>query len=84
MNLRECDTLKILPDVKIPMIFIHGEADTLVPCRFSVQNYEACGSADKRLILVAGAEHGMGYLTERDRCRREIEDFFDRCTNTEV
>ena len=79
LDLRDCDTLDIMPNVKIPMMFLHGEADTLVPCRFSKENYEACGAEDKTLILVPGAEHGMGYLTERDRCRKELEAFFDRC-----
>jgi len=80
MDLRDCDTREILKNVKIPMLFLHGEADTTVPCRFSVENYEACGSEDKKLILVPGAEHGMGYLTDMELCRRELEAFFDRCT----
>lgn len=84
MDLRSCDTRMLLPQVKIPMVFIHGEADTLVPSRFSVENYEACGSAYKKLILVPGAEHGMSYLTDRERLRKEIEAFFDLCTSAKA
>lgn len=48
---------------KIPVLFIHGEADSFVPCEMSKKNFQACVS-EKELFLVPGADHGMSYMTD--------------------
>lgn len=50
-----------LKQCKVPVLFIHGEADSLVPCEMGKANYEVC-EARKELFLVAEADHGMSYL----------------------
>ena len=52
-----------LSHAKVPILIIHGEADSFVPCAMSRLNYEACVS-DKELFLVPGADHGMSYMTD--------------------
>lgn len=52
-----------LVNAKVPILFIHGEADSFVPCEMSRENYEACAS-EKELFIVPGADHGMSYMTD--------------------
>ncbi len=54
-----------LKDCDIPVLFIHGRADTFVPCGMTIQNYEACRGR-KRLLLVEGADHCGSHLKDRE------------------
>lgn len=61
-DLEGASATEALANCKVPILFIHGEADELVPCEMSRGNYEACAS-EKELYTVAGAGHGLSYLT---------------------
>ena len=63
---------------RVPVLFVHGAADKFVPVFMTYQNYLACRS-EKRLLIVPGADHGMSYLVERERYQREVLDFFAHC-----
>ena len=58
----------------LPILFIHGKADKFVPVEMTVQNYRACRS-EKKLILVEGAGHGTSFLQDRETVEKEILDF---------
>lgn len=76
-DFREYSTLDAMKVNKLPVLFVHGEADTFVPTRFTYENYKAC-RADKYLVTVPEAYHGMSYLTDTDKCRRAIEQFLSK------
>lgn len=59
----------------LPVIFFHGEADSFVPCTMSRENYAACPSR-KRLVIVPGAGHGLSYPADPERYLNEMRDFF--------
>ena len=58
----------------LPILFIHGKADRFVPTEMSIQNYNACHSK-KKLILVDDAGHGTAFLQDRAHVEKEILDF---------
>ena len=64
-----------LAKAKVPVLFIHGSSDHLVPVRMSYENYLACASP-KRLLIVPGAEHGMSYLIETEKYQQAVLDFW--------
>ena len=72
---RDCSTVKAMEDCKVPVLLMHGQADSFVPVEMSQQNYEAC-SAPKRLLIVPQAEHGMSYCVDRAGCEKAILDFW--------
>ena len=49
--------LQAMPNVKVPVMFIHGEADTLIPPAMMEKLYSVC-NAPKTKLIVAGAGHG--------------------------
>ncbi len=62
------ESIKKVPRLKMPILFIHGTADLTIPALGS-ENLYAAAPTPKKLILVAGAEHnntasvaGLQYL----------------------
>lgn len=76
-GLHECDTRQSLAKAHVPILFIHGKADTFVPCHMSRRGYDAC-SSEKTLIEVEGAGHGKSYLFDPDRLTEALVDFFNK------
>lgn len=56
-SFEDYSTLEALKDNKVPVLFVHGKADTFIPLEMSDQNFAAC-SAKKERLLVDGAGHG--------------------------
>ncbi len=66
-----------LKKCKIPVLFIHGEADSLVPCEMGKTNYEVC-AGKKEMFLVAEADHGMSYLHDAEKYLEVTRAFIKR------
>ena len=66
-----------LAKCKVPVLLIHGEADNLVPCQMSRDNYEACVS-EKELFTVPEAEHGMSYLLAPEEYLKRVKGFLQK------
>lgn len=62
-RLNEKDTRKTLANSRLPVLMIHGLADDFVSCEMTKQAYAAC-SSEKQLLLVAGAGHGVSFLSD--------------------
>lgn len=60
---------------KVPILFIHGDKDDLVPVNMTYTNYAAC-VAPKRLTIIRGAGHAMSYMTDAAAYEEALENFF--------
>lgn len=56
----EASALKQVEKAKVPILFIHGDADTFVPFHMMDELYEACQSP-KEQFIVPNAGHGISY-----------------------
>ena len=74
-DLEEKSAIDAMKRVKVPVMFAHGEQDTLVPCSMSWENYEAC-TAPKGIYTVADAGHGLCYLTAGEDYIRALREFW--------
>lgn len=70
----ECDTLEALKNSKVPVLFIHGTADTFVPYEMGVENYEAC-SKPKLMATVEGAPHGFSFIVNNELYMEKRNEF---------
>lgn len=68
-------TVDALRSATKPVMLIHGTDDHFVPVEMSYENYIACASV-KRLLVVPGADHGMSYLVDRDGYETAIKNFW--------
>ena len=75
-SLKEFSPIEAVKRTKLPVIFFHGDADAFVPCQMSVDNYNACQSEKKRLVIIKGAGHGLCYVVDKEEYVRELKDFF--------
>ena len=71
----ENSPVEALKKAKVPVIFFHGEADSLVPCSMSRTCYEACASR-KKLVIIPQAEHGLSYPTSPETYLEAMKEFF--------
>lgn len=68
------NTKSHLSKTTIPTLFIHGDADYVVPKEHSIANFEAC-SARKELIIVEKAGHAVACVQGGLDIRKRILDF---------
>ncbi len=59
----------------IPTLFIHGDADPLVPLSMTYENYHAC-RAPKELLIVPGAVHAASSITAPAAYQQKLMHFF--------
>ena len=78
LSINDYSATQALANCKVPVLFIHGTADSFVPIEMTYQNYKAC-SAPKRLFVVPDAEHGMSYLVDREGYEKETQQFWETC-----
>ena len=64
-----------LKNTNIPVLFIHGTDDTFVPIEMTYENYKACAS-QKRLLVVPGADHAMSYYINKSEYEKAELDFW--------
>lgn len=76
MGTRDCSTVDILKESKVPVLLAHGTDDRFVPVEMTYQNYLACRSP-KHLLIVPGADHGMSHFKEPQRYEQAALSFFD-------
>ena len=75
MSNDEYSAITAMKQCKIPVLFIHGADDHLVPISMTYENYRAC-IAPKRLLVVPYADHGMSYYVDKTAYESAVKDFF--------
>ena len=63
-SFQEASAVKQLQKATVPMLFIHGDADTFVPFSMLDVVYEACASPEKEKLVVRDAAHGAAADTD--------------------
>jgi fermentation-respiration switch protein FrsA (DUF1100 family) len=74
-DLEEISPIEALKTCKVPVIFLHGEADDFVPCDMSREMYEACPTR-KRLFTAPGAGHGLACPIDPEPYKQAVREFF--------
>lgn len=71
---REASALKEVQRTDVPILYIHGKADTFVPVKHAIELYEKTSSSTE-LFLVDGANHGESYAKEPEAYKEKVEQF---------
>ena len=74
-NLEETSPIEEIKKTKLPIIFIHGNKDKIVPFEMSKLMYENCNSK-KELVEINNGAHGITYLQEPVIYVDSLIDFF--------
>lgn len=73
-RLNECDAREEVSKAKIPILFMHGDADSFVPCSMVHELYEAC-TTEKKLVIIEGAGHVESCYRDAELYEGSIEEF---------
>ena len=73
-GLDECNSAREVRKAKVPVLLIHGDADTFVPCSMSEEIYKNCKSPKQKLII-HGAGHCESYYKDRDAYEGAMDSF---------
>lgn len=74
---RGFSTEQALKNARVPVLLVHGLADTFVPPEHSRRSAAACASPHE-LIEVEGAGHGMSYLVDTKTVGGKLDSFFEK------
>lgn len=66
-------SLESIKSCRLPVFFAHGEADGYVPCYMSKENFDACPSK-KKLLMIPGAAHGLSYVVDPESYVATLEE----------
>jgi acylglycerol lipase len=66
------------PELRVPVLVMHGTGDLLVPLRFCDPVYERLGSADRSILRYDGLYHEIFNEPERDRVFADLEAWLER------
>lgn len=72
----ECNAAREVRKAKIPILFIHGDADTFVPYKMCGELYKNCASQKTKLII-KGAAHAESYYKDMDAYECALDQFID-------
>lgn len=70
----ECNAKREVEKATVPILFIHGSADTFVPCSMCDEIYEHCASP-KRKLIVEGAAHAESYYKDMESYENALTAF---------
>lgn len=70
----ECNAKHEVKKAKVPILFIHGSADTFVPCSMCHEIYDNC-SSPKRKLIVEGAAHAESYYKDMESYEKALDEF---------
>jgi fermentation-respiration switch protein FrsA (DUF1100 family) len=76
----EASSVEQVKKAKVPMLFIHGSADTFVPTEMVYKVYDAC-SSEKELLIVEGAGHGMARWVDMEGYDNKVTEFLGKHMN---
>lgn len=65
--------IEAMKNCRVPVFFIHGEADDFVPCEMTLRNAAAC-AAPHKVFTVPGAGHGLAYMLDPEGYHEAISE----------
>jgi fermentation-respiration switch protein FrsA (DUF1100 family) len=77
-NLRTCSPIKVVKNARLPILYIHGTADTLIVPRHSMQLYAATKNEHSELHLFDGALHARSHMKDAALYQKTMGDFIDK------
>lgn len=73
----EANAIKQLEKNQLPMLFIHGDADTFVPYEMLDKVYQAT-NGPKEKYIVPGAEHAKAYSIDPENYQKTVSSFLEK------
>ncbi len=76
-DLKDTDVRDSVKNAKVPMLFVHGDADDFVPTRMVFELFELCGN-EKDLLVIEGAAHAESILIGANAYKSKLKEFISK------
>lgn len=76
-SLSDVSPIEAVKKIKIPVLFIHGDKDGLVPLEMAKKMYNTC-MTEKELLIVSGAGHAESYRKDPAAYEEKILSFTEK------
>lgn len=76
-SLTEASALDQVKKAEVPILYIHGNADTFVPTKMAYKLYENTKS-EAEIMIVDGANHGEAFVIEKERYVKKLNSFLEQ------
>lgn len=76
-GLEDSSSLVACKEAKVPMMFIHGNADEVVPVEMAYACYEAC-TTEKELVIIEGCAHARAHYHAREQYMEAFTRFVNK------
>lgn len=73
-DLEEATALEAVENLQIPILFIHGKQDSIVPLSMNKELYERCAGR-KENVLIEGADHANSAMTDYEAYEKAVMGF---------
>lgn len=73
-DLKETDVRESIKRSRVPMLFVHGDADDFVPTHMVYDLYSNC-TQDKDLFIVKGAKHAQSIMVDKEGYENKLREF---------
>lgn len=77
LGAKDLSVPRVLAGNRLPVLFIHGDADPTVPLWMTQRNH-AAQLGERELFVVRGATHATAYLADPDGYSRHVAVFFKK------
>lgn len=74
----QIEPARAVQSLTVPVLFLHGANDVLIPVQTAEALYEACASRQKYIHIFADSAHAVGIETNYNEYRRTVDDFLHR------
>ncbi len=78
IDLRKIDAIASIKKCKIPMLFIHGEKDSLVPIEMAYNMHSQLPEQRSTLFIVSECEHASGITEKTKIYENEVRKFLSK------
>ncbi|WP_164669660.1 alpha/beta hydrolase [Virgibacillus doumboii] len=79
-SLSEASALKQVKKAEVPILYIHGNADTFVPTKMAKKLYENTKS-EAEMMTVDNAGHGETFVTAKEKYKNKLNAFLNKFIN---
>lgn len=79
-SFKQASALEQVEKTNLPILYIHGDADTFVPTDLTQELYDHTPS-EKELFIVEGASHGEGFVLEKNMYIEYMDEFLNKYVN---
>lgn len=73
------DSFTLVQQLKLPVLFVTGTKDEIVPTEMSQRLLRSCPSLHKELLTVEGGTHNDTYLKAGEAYGQRITAFLSKC-----